>query len=100
MVLSSHTIGYISGEADVILQLHTFLLQGRIACGESKELYVSFQSSYEGVFSETWHFTTDPPLLSSTTPITLHLFGIAFWPDSCLNGKLGIVEEARAVCYL
>ncbi|KAL5960498.1 MYCBP-associated protein [Taenia solium] len=70
-----------------------FTNDGRIACGESKELYVSFQSSYEGVFSETWLFTTDPPLLPSTTPITLHLFGVAFWPDSCPNGKSGIIQR-------
>ncbi|KAL5104504.1 hypothetical protein TcWFU_007325 [Taenia crassiceps] len=53
-----------------------FTNSGRIVCGETKELWFSFQSSYEGVFSETWHFTTDPPLLPTAAPIALHLFGI------------------------
>ncbi|VDM25744.1 unnamed protein product, partial [Hydatigera taeniaeformis] len=39
-----------------------FSNNGGIARGESKTLHISFQSGYEGVFSETWKFTTNPPL--------------------------------------
>uniref|UniRef100_A0A915F0B7 Uncharacterized protein n=1 Tax=Echinococcus canadensis TaxID=519352 RepID=A0A915F0B7_9CEST len=37
-----------------------------------------------------------PPL----SPITLHLCGIAFWPDSRLNGGSKVVAKVRAVYYL
>ncbi|VDM24735.1 unnamed protein product [Hydatigera taeniaeformis] len=66
-----------------------------IARGESKTLHISFQSGHEGVFSETWKFTTNPPLYCSASGITLHLFGIAFWPDSPFTGPSQAIAEAR-----
>ncbi|VDO00820.1 unnamed protein product [Rodentolepis nana] len=52
-------------------------------------------SSAEGAFTETWQLFTEPPLLPSASPITLHFSGVSYRSDEGMKNQRSIVEQIQ-----
>ncbi|KAM3187202.1 hypothetical protein ACTXT7_002808 [Hymenolepis weldensis] len=68
---------------------------GKIEAGDSKIIRISFQSTTEGVFSETWELYIEPLFLHSASPITFHFSGVFFRNDEEGKNQPNITEQIQ-----
>ncbi|VUZ51853.1 unnamed protein product [Hymenolepis diminuta] len=72
-----------------------FTNQNKIEAGDSKTIRISFQSTTEGVFSETWELYIESQSLHSASPIMFHFSGVFFRSDEEGKNQPNITEQIQ-----